>query len=346
MNKEGKYNIERATGQIKSIIDLKMNNSKQIIFHHRMPSSSKNKISQTHPILIESGDLKYKYYIIHNGVIRNSDEIKEIQEKDFGYTYSTEKKVGKDYYGKDEIMYNDSETLGYEIARFIESDSKKIKAIGSAAFIMTQVDKKTDKVIKIFYGRNEGNPLHLSGDPKKNIFLSSEGPGDNIKEDSLYSFTPDDFKVRKQKMIIPTKEKEKETADMSLQSDKYSSYFETNELERSEEIREANQGALDDDNDYRIIDDGDDDESALMIIEKIEKAKDELDIASEILSGDASGEEVYMFDIKDTLKRITGNLTEAFRIAQDRTVDKLIKEDKALEENDKLLSNQLSAKTN
>lgn len=215
IKEDGTFDVWRATGQIKAILDVKLNPTKALIFHHRQPSSSDNKISQTHPIKIASGDLKHDYYFVHNGVIYNDDERKKHHEDDLGYKYSTDHEADG-WYGKKETKYNDSEVLGYDIARFIEGQTKEIKTAGSAAFIMAQVDKKKQKITKIFYGRNAANPLKLAKS-RGFLFLSSEGKGEAIKEDMLYSFSLDDFKISKKKMAIPatrpvdsTKAEEKE----------------------------------------------------------------------------------------------------------------------------------------
>lgn len=215
INEDGTFSIQRATGQVKAIIDVKLKPTNSLIFHHRQPSSSKNKISQTHPIKISTGSLKHDYYIVHNGIIRNDKERKKIHNDEHGYAYSTEaEETG--WYDKKEIMYNDSETLGYDLARFIEGQDNKVMSIGSAAFIITQVDKKTQKITKIFYGRNSGCPLKLAK-TRDYLMLSSEGKGEMVKEDMLYSFKLDDFKIDKKKMPFQTWET---TTTVSKKDDK------------------------------------------------------------------------------------------------------------------------------
>jgi len=199
---KGSMKLKRATGEVLSVIDLYLTKASTILFHHRSPSSSRNKISQTHPIHITSGDLKSDYYFMHNGVISNSDERKETHEK-LGYVYSTDVET-PDFHGVMESMYNDTEALGYDVARFIEGQTKHIKSVGSAAFFMLQVSKETAIVEKIFFGRNEGNPLNMAKSAGE-IMLSSEGKGEEIKVDTLYSFDPktEKMKLTKKEMIIP-----------------------------------------------------------------------------------------------------------------------------------------------
>ena len=53
--------IDRATEGHKFTYDIHQNPVKMIMVHHRIPTSSKNLIRQTHPISIDNSSLKYKY---------------------------------------------------------------------------------------------------------------------------------------------------------------------------------------------------------------------------------------------------------------------------------------------
>jgi predicted glutamine amidotransferase len=205
IDKTGKFTVKRATGQVKAIIDLQLNPSEMIVFHHRQPSSSRNKISQTHPILIAHKTLEYDYLFIHNGCISEYGKRKKEHKKEYGYKYSTESEE-YDWNDKKQLMFNDSECLGFDIALFIEHGTK-IKTVGSAAFVMVQINKKTQKVTRVYYGRNSSNPLHFAtnkGKKRKEIFLSSEGPGKEIKANKLYWFNPlaTDMKINSKEMKI------------------------------------------------------------------------------------------------------------------------------------------------
>lgn len=199
--KDFKTKVFRATEMTKAIIDLYMKQAKMAIFHHRMPSSSDNKISQTHPIFVSHENFIYDYYIIHNGCINNGKKLKKEHEKQ-GFKYTTEIKVESKYYSNYD-NFNDSESLAIELAKFIENQSKEIKAIGSAAFIVLQISKENGKAAKVFFGRNYSNPLKMSKTRDK-LYLSSEGEGDNIKENVLYSFNPENLKLKKKKILIQT----------------------------------------------------------------------------------------------------------------------------------------------
>ena len=81
IDKKNEIELKRATEIAKALLDLYRKESTMIIMHHRNPTSSDNKISQTHPILVSDGSLKYNYYVIHNGIISNADNLKEEHEK-------------------------------------------------------------------------------------------------------------------------------------------------------------------------------------------------------------------------------------------------------------------------
>ncbi len=198
INKDGSYTVHRATEGAKFMFDLHKQESSCMIVHHRTPTSSPNYLNQTHPILVDNGSLTHKYLVIHNGCINNSTELKKKHEE-LGFVYTTADLFTDKYSPKGFEKYNDSESLAIEAARFIEKQTERIGAYGSAAFIAVQIDKAQDKVIKIFFGRNEGNPLNMSFSNGK-LRLSSEGEGENIKEFMLYSW---DFKGKIQKKKLP-----------------------------------------------------------------------------------------------------------------------------------------------
>ena len=62
-----KYTIRRSVGPMKALIDVARSNEPVLIFHHRFPTSTENKLNQTHPIEVRLVDLKYDYLVIHNG---------------------------------------------------------------------------------------------------------------------------------------------------------------------------------------------------------------------------------------------------------------------------------------
>lgn len=227
INKKLKINIERATEKTKTILDLMLRPSSNIIMHHRFPTSSDNKIKQTHPILVNNKKLKHKYYVIHNGVILNEELLKKHHEK-LGYKYTTLKKT-KEASWRDNTKiitteeFNDSESFAIEIARLIDKNIKKIKTKGSFAFIALQINKKTKKATNIYFGRNEESPLMFHR-AKHQIQISSEGTGISIKTNKLYEMNINTLKVKQIKTI-----KTKPLENTKTKKDwGYNEYYEAN----------------------------------------------------------------------------------------------------------------------
>lgn len=191
--------VKRSTTEDKIKEALKATKSKLIVFHHRFPTSTDNLIEANHPLKVNSDDFKYDYYVIHNGVINNADEMKAKHER-LGYTYETEIKKISEIRTKHntyiieppEIEFNDSESLAIELALYFEGKQNFIGAEGSIAFIALKVNKTTQEVLSIFYGRNQLNPLKLRT-KKGSFMLSSEGKGVSIKTDTLYEMTNNDI---------------------------------------------------------------------------------------------------------------------------------------------------------
>ena len=186
-----------------------------IIAHHRQPTSTENKLHQTHPILVQNNILENIYLFIHNGIITNHDELRK-KHIELGFQYQTDCYEKAYYNGKPELKWNDSESLAIEIALFIENQSKIVETDNAAAFIVLQMDKKTGKAKQVFFGRNKfGNPLNMSKTRGK-LRISSEGEGGEVKENILYSFNIKDktmdLKRRnlifKEKTVVVTKEAE------------------------------------------------------------------------------------------------------------------------------------------
>lgn len=153
---------------------IKKETSKHILFHHRYPTSTVNVKETAHPIPVAHEELKYSYYVIHNGVISNHAGLKAKHEA-LGYKYSTELETiyrtasGAEYALDGE--YNDSESLAIELCRTIEGLQSEVCAEGSASYMVLQVKGK--KAIAIYYGTNGGNPLTVSNGG--GICIASEG---------------------------------------------------------------------------------------------------------------------------------------------------------------------------
>lgn len=160
---------ERSTTEEEIIEKLsKYSDSDEILFHHRLPTSTGNYEETAHPIKVSNPSLKYDYYVVHNGVIRNPDELK-VKHEELGFEYNTEIEVISGYRKKKvngkkqkvEVVkteFNDSESLAIEIALYLDGKKETIDAAGSIAFMCYQVEKKSKKVVSLNYARNT-NPI-------------------------------------------------------------------------------------------------------------------------------------------------------------------------------------------
>lgn len=198
----GKVEVLRATESAKFMYDLHSKPWQMMIVHHRWPTSTPNKLDQTHPLFVSHGSLKFDYLVVHNGVIRNEDKLRKTHVDELGFTYRTE------IIGDKTLKFNDSESFAIEVARFVERQSEEIGTEGSAAFIAVQLEKtgkNAGKPIMLYFGRNEGNPLCM-GKSRGKLHLSSEGEGDLIKPFILYSCAPSgemDLKQRPMTFVKP-----------------------------------------------------------------------------------------------------------------------------------------------
>lgn len=176
---------------------IKDSDANEILYHHRLPTSTANLYEAAHPIEVENDSLKYRYYVAHNGVITNSKELYETHNK-LGFTYSTELRKETRIVTRDraihdsvEIKFNDSESLAIELARYVEGLSKEIGTRGSVAFIMLQVDRETAKTVKVFFGRNTGNPLYIEKNNHLFILKSSSENGIEVEVNKVFAFEDD-----------------------------------------------------------------------------------------------------------------------------------------------------------
>lgn len=210
----GVVKVERAEQEEKIRRKLKHEMSPFVMFHHRFPTSTINVEECTHPIHVSHEELDYDYYVVHNGVLRNEDELKKKHEGySVPYKYTTEliysskssyksNHTGQEY--KSEIKntheFNDSESLAIELARYFDGMSHKIDAVGTIAFICLQTTKQ-GKFVKLHFGHNSGNPLCLEQDGN-NIWIKSVG-GKALEEDIIYSYTfKDDGTVEESQVSI------------------------------------------------------------------------------------------------------------------------------------------------
>lgn len=183
--------IDRSTGEGDIKHSLREIDAKAVLFHHRYPTSTPNFREATHPIYVSNVRLNFDYYVVHNGVISNDHRLKPDHEK-LGYRYTTQMvkqevwTTNGDAYneGTPIVKWNDSEALAIEVAEGIENNKHSIEATGSIAFIALQVDKNTQEVKSIYYGRNT-SPLELE-DNGSYFKLSSDGGGKSIDAQKLF----------------------------------------------------------------------------------------------------------------------------------------------------------------
>ena len=174
VTREG-FTIRRATQEAKALFDITRAHAPIILFHHRAPTSTDNKLEQAHPMYISNKELTFDWYIHHNGVIGNASELKK-EHEELGYAYRTNEEEPLKYSGYYSRDFNDSESFAIELVRFLEGRSKIIKSRGATAFLGLKVDKKTQKPLAIIWGRGTSNPLHALEDAE-GLLLGSEIPG-------------------------------------------------------------------------------------------------------------------------------------------------------------------------
>lgn len=161
---------------------LRKETAHEILFHHRFPTSVPNIEEGAHPLLVEHTDankLKHQYFVAHNGVIRNDEDLKEEHEK-LGFKYRTEIfRKFVTFLGNEfdvESKWNDSEALAIETALALDGKKDDMAAKGAAAVIALQLEG--DTVVGRFAYRNS-NPLNYYDNDALTI-LSSEGGGKAI----------------------------------------------------------------------------------------------------------------------------------------------------------------------
>ncbi len=175
---------------------LRESTSSNILFHHRFPTSTPNYKEMSHPIEVKNDSLKSNYYIVHNGVMKNEDFLKEKHEKN-GFEYTTNLKetltitTNSSETVRETLSFNDSESFAIELALFLDGKQENIDTVGTVAFVCIETDKK-DKVKYIHYGRNSGNPL-ISEEKENTFSLKSVGGGNSVVEDIIGTL---DFKTK------------------------------------------------------------------------------------------------------------------------------------------------------
>ncbi len=161
--------VERAQTEHEIMQKLENETAPEILFHHRMPTSTPNVVEAAHPIEVTHPDFLHKYYMVHNGVMYDTRTRKLEHEKE-GFVYQTELKealksvkTGMVYHHTSFSRFNDSETLAIDTAIALERDEiAGIRVTGPAAVVGLQI--KGDEVVDRFFYRNNLNPLYLHTD--------------------------------------------------------------------------------------------------------------------------------------------------------------------------------------
>lgn len=189
---------QRAETEEEIIALLCKEKAPEIMFHHRQPTGTPNMVELAHPFFVEDSMLDCTYYVQHNGVIRNTNDLKEKHDK-LGIEYTSEMQKAfiskKGEINTTAITWNDSESLAIETALVIDGKKAKIATEGPAAVMGLQV--KEGKVINRFFYRNNLNPLKIEED-KVMFSITSGGHGETvlpalvyrIKEDNGYELFP------------------------------------------------------------------------------------------------------------------------------------------------------------
>jgi len=173
---------------------LKKHLSKQILFHHRLPTSTKNVKNACHPFSTGSY-FPTNYVLVHNGWISNAWDLKRKHEE-LGITYHSVQEDGK---------FNDSEALLWDVALFLEGKQESLQARGPIAFICIATPSDGRKSKKLYFGRNT-NPLNMLMNEDNFLFLSSEGEGEAIDSHMLYSYNYRSRKLDKVPLTILERE--------------------------------------------------------------------------------------------------------------------------------------------
>ena len=180
-----------------------------VMFHHRMPTSTKNTLGTTHPIFVSNKELKHDFYVAHNGVITNKDSMKT-KHNELGYEYTTEftemhsavYQDGKteELGGNNTSVFNDSEALAIELARHIDGLSNTISTMGAAAFWVVALTKGTNEVEAIYFGKNNGRELKFTRNKKYHGISSSTG--NELGAMELFSYSKGDPQLYTQELPI------------------------------------------------------------------------------------------------------------------------------------------------
>lgn len=187
-------NIVKETQEKNIMRWIRKHPTSEILFHHRLPTSTSNTKDTAHPFSTKDFFSK-EYILIHNGIINNSYELAR-GHNELGITYWSTTEGGR---------FNDSEALLWDFALFKEKNQSEMKAKGSMAFICIEKDRDT-KAKKLYYYHNSANPLYKR-ETKKFFMLSSEDKemnGNSIPINTLYCYDYDTEITESEMLIVPS----------------------------------------------------------------------------------------------------------------------------------------------
>lgn len=151
------------------------NQSDLILFHHRWPTSTINCRKAAHPFTTKDYFGDTQYVMIHNGTVSNAKDL-FVKHQELGIEYQSL---------LDDLTFNDSEALMWDLALTLEGKQDKLTAYGGIAFIcMKMVNGEPER---LFFARNHSKPLNLLRN-KQQMFLSSEGEGEEIEPNVLHNY--------------------------------------------------------------------------------------------------------------------------------------------------------------
>ena len=196
--KENELNLKRFVHEEEALKQLRLSKATEILWHHRIPTSTINSGLSNHPLFTTGDFYTHKYYLVHNGGINNDLSLREEHEK-LGIQYNS---IAKSLSGVGQ-GFNDSEALLHELALVLDGkkDIKDFKAYGGMAFIMLQTDR-FNNALALYFGRNS-NPLtitHLKGDI---LSIKSENGAEEVAPNILHRFDYLEQEITRKEMIFP-----------------------------------------------------------------------------------------------------------------------------------------------
>jgi len=171
--------IFRAAKEDEILEYLVNHDTSHLLFHHRFPTSTINVAQAAHPIRTKRYFGDTEYVLVHNGIIRNPNEL-FVKHSELGIQYHTMLK---------DLTFNDSESLLWDFALTMQGKQEEMQTRGDMAFICMEMYK--GKLKKMHFGRN-GRSLMVFKD-KTTIELSSEGRGILVPMNMLNTY---DFKSK------------------------------------------------------------------------------------------------------------------------------------------------------